>query len=109
MLVSTASSLIAGRASPINSAATGNFTYIRAHSLLNGLPPNVEGGVPPATGFVSLRYQPRSRFYVEGYSTLAGRQNRLSSLDLGDRRTGGGTFASATFKTSSVAAPVFAD
>ena len=71
-------------------SATGNFTYLRAHSLFNGLPPNVEGGVPPATGFVSLRYQPRSRFYVEGYSVLAGRQNRLSSLDLGDRRTGGG-------------------
>lgn len=71
-------------------SGSGNFTYIRAHSLLNGLPPNVEGGIPPATGFVSLRYQPRSRFYIEGYSTLAGRQNRLSSLDLGDRRTGGG-------------------
>lgn len=69
-------------------SANGNFTYIRAHSLLNGLPPNIEGGIPPATGFVSLRYQPRSRFYIEAYSTLAGRQNRLSSLDLGDRRTG---------------------
>jgi hemoglobin/transferrin/lactoferrin receptor protein len=71
-------------------SANGNFTYVRAHSLLNGLPPNVEGGVPPATGFVSLRYQPRgsSRFYVEAYSILAARQNRLSSLDLADRRTG---------------------
>jgi outer membrane receptor protein involved in Fe transport len=71
-------------------SATGNFTYIRAYSLLNGLPPNVEGGVPPATGFVSLRYQPRNstRFYVEAYSILAARQNRLSSLDLADRRTG---------------------
>lgn len=70
--------------------ANGNFTYVRAHSLLNGLPPNVEGGVPPATGFLSLRYQPKgaSRFYVEAYSTLAGRQRRLSSLDLSDRRTG---------------------
>src|SRR6185295_9350200 len=44
--------------------------------------------IPPATGFVSLRYQPRSRFYVEAYSTMTGRQNRLSSLDLTDRRTG---------------------
>jgi outer membrane receptor protein involved in Fe transport len=68
--------------------ANGNFTYIRAYSLLNGLPPNVEGGVPPATGFLSLRYQPRSRFYIEAYSTLTGRQRRLSSLDLADRRTG---------------------
>lgn len=71
-------------------SSTANFTYIRAYSLLNGLPPNVEGGIPPATAFVSLRYQPRSRFFVEGYSTLTGRQNRLSSLDLTDRRTGGG-------------------
>src|SRR5687768_8150250 len=71
-------------------SANANFTYIRAHSLLNGLPPNVEGGIPPATGFVNLRYQPLSRFYIEGYSILAGRQNRLSTLDLGDRRTGGG-------------------
>ncbi len=71
-------------------SATGNFTYIRAYSLLNGLPPNVEGGIPPATGFVSLRYQPHSRFYIEGYSTFTGRQNRLSSLDINDRRTGAG-------------------
>ena len=70
-------------------SGTANFTHIRGHSLLNGLPPNVEGGIPPATGFVSLRYQPRQRFYVEGYSTMAARQNRLSSLDLADRRTGG--------------------
>jgi hemoglobin/transferrin/lactoferrin receptor protein len=69
-------------------SGTANFTYIRAHSLLNGLPPNVEGGIPPASGFVSLRYQPRKRFYIEGYSIMTGRQNRLSSLDLGDRRTG---------------------
>ena len=69
--------------------ANGNFTYIRAHSLLNGLPPNIEGGIPAATGFLSLRYQPLgSRFYVEAYSTLTGRQRRLSSLDLADRRTG---------------------
>jgi outer membrane receptor protein involved in Fe transport len=70
-------------------SATGNFAYIRAHSLFNGLPPNMEGGIPPATGFVSLRYQPRSRWHVEGYSILAARQNRLSTLDLTDRRTGG--------------------
>ena len=65
-----------------------NFTYIRAYSLLNGLPPNVEGGVPNPAVNLSLRYQPRSRFYVEAYATLTGRQRRLSSLDLSDRRTG---------------------
>jgi hemoglobin/transferrin/lactoferrin receptor protein len=73
-----------------NFSTRGNFTYIRAHSLLNGLPPNVEGGVPPATGFLSFRYQPAasSRFYIEAYTVLAARQRRLSSLDLSDRRIG---------------------
>nr|MBA2733383.1 TonB-dependent receptor [Acidobacteriota bacterium] len=67
----------------------GNFTYIRAYDKATGLPPNIEGGSPPATGFLRLRYQPRGKHYwVEGYSTLTGRQRRLSSLDLSDRRTG---------------------
>jgi hemoglobin/transferrin/lactoferrin receptor protein len=67
----------------------GNFTYIRAKDKATGLPPNIEGGTPPPTGFLRLRYQPLGRrYWVEGYSTLAARQDRLSSLDLGDRRTG---------------------
>jgi hemoglobin/transferrin/lactoferrin receptor protein len=66
----------------------GNFTAITARSLFNDLPPNIEGGVPPPTAFLSLRYQPRSAFYLEAYSTIAGTQDRLSTLDLGDRRTG---------------------
>ncbi len=67
----------------------GNFTMIRAYNRATGLPPNIEGGTPPATGFVRLRYEPAGRHYfVEAYSTLADRQNRLSTLDLGDRRTG---------------------
>ncbi|HXD32828.1 MAG TPA: TonB-dependent receptor [Pyrinomonadaceae bacterium] len=68
--------------------AKANFTYVRAYSLLNGLPPNVEGGVPNPAAFMSLKYQPRSKFWLEAYSTIAWRQRRLSSLDLGDRRTG---------------------
>ena len=67
----------------------GNFTMIRAWDKATGLPPNIEGGVPPATAFLRLRYEPQSRHYfVEAYSTLAARLERLSSLDLGDRRTG---------------------
>jgi hemoglobin/transferrin/lactoferrin receptor protein len=65
-----------------------NFTYIRAYGLLDGLPPNIEGGVPNPAANLSLRYQPRARFYIEAYTTLTGRQRRLSSLDLSDRRTG---------------------
>ena len=89
-------------------SGTGNFTYIRAHSLLNGLPPNVEGGIPPATGFVSLRYQPRSRFYVEGYSTMAGGRivcrHSISPIEEPARRV-----RELTFKTSSVAERVCVD
>jgi outer membrane receptor protein involved in Fe transport len=67
----------------------GNFTYIRAEDKATGQAPNIEGGTPPATVFLRLRYQPRGgRYWVEAYSTLADRQSRLSSLDLSDRRTG---------------------
>ncbi|MFN2454278.1 MAG: TonB-dependent receptor domain-containing protein [Pyrinomonadaceae bacterium] len=67
----------------------GNFTLIRAKDRATGLAPNIEGGTPPATGFLRLRYEPPGkRYYVEAYSTLADRQNRLSSLDLSDRRIG---------------------
>lgn len=67
----------------------GNFTYVRAGDKQTGRPPNIEGGVPPATGFLSLKYAPAGRrFWIEAYSTLAARQDRLSTLDLGDRRTG---------------------
>ncbi len=67
----------------------GNFTYIRAADKQTDLPPNIEGGTPPPTGFLSLKYQPSGRrFWIEGYTNLAARQSRLSSLDLSDRRTG---------------------
>ncbi|HEX8773181.1 MAG TPA: TonB-dependent receptor [Pyrinomonadaceae bacterium] len=67
----------------------GNFTYIRAEDKATGLAPNIEGGTPPANVFLRLRYQPRGgRYWIEGYSTLADRQSRLSSLDLADRRIG---------------------
>lgn len=70
-----------------NWSARGNFTYIHAADKVTGLPPNIEGGTPPPTAFLSLKYS-RSKFWVEFYSTLAAKQGRLSSLDLSDRRTG---------------------
>ena len=63
------------------------FHYIHAEDKVTGVPPNIEGGTPPPTAFLSLRYA-RSRYWIEGYSTIADKQDRLSSLDLGDRRTG---------------------
>ena len=69
--------------------ATANFYYLRGVDKQTGGPPDLEGGMPPASGFLSLRWQPaRQRFWVEGYSVLAGQQDRLSSLDLADQRVG---------------------
>ena len=68
----------------------GNFSYVHATDKETNDPPNLGGaGVPPPLGFLRLRYQPANvRYFVEAYSTLAGRQDRLSTLDLSDRRTG---------------------
>ena len=68
----------------------GNFTYLRAEDSATGEPPSLGGaGFPPAYGFARLRYQPAGKkYWVEGYASAAGRQDRLSSLDLSDRRTG---------------------
>ncbi|HYG10334.1 MAG TPA: TonB-dependent receptor [Pyrinomonadaceae bacterium] len=68
----------------------GNYTYIHAADRQTGEAPNLGGGgLPPQMGFLRLRYQPRSRgYWVEAYATLAGRQERLSTLDVADRRTG---------------------
>ncbi len=66
----------------------GNYTYIHAADEATGLPPNIEGGTPPPQGFAGLRYEPTSRIWIEPFSIFARRQDRLSSLDLSDRRTG---------------------
>ncbi len=68
---------------------TANYTFVRAEDKETGLPPTIEGGTPPPTGFVSFKYQPIGKpFWLELYSTLAAKQDRLSTLDLSDRRTG---------------------
>ncbi|HMQ02622.1 MAG TPA: TonB-dependent receptor [Pyrinomonadaceae bacterium] len=68
----------------------GNYSYVYAEDMANGEPPNLGGGgIPPQLAFFSIRYQPGVRFWVEAYANGAGRQSRLSSLDLADRRTGG--------------------
>jgi len=77
----------------------GNFTWIHAEDRASGLPPNIEGGTPAPDGWLRLRWAPHGgrRFWVEPYLHAAARQERLSSLDLGDRRTG------ATRSRSSIA------
>jgi len=69
--------------------ASGNFYYLRGTDKDFGGPPDIEGGLPPASGFLSLRWQPRGkRYWVETYSNLVGLQDRLSSLEIADQRIG---------------------
>ncbi len=70
--------------------AAGNYSYVYAEDRATGAPPNLGGGgLPPQFAFMRLRYQPPGkRFWIEGYVNGAGRQSRLSTLDLSDRRTG---------------------
>jgi hemoglobin/transferrin/lactoferrin receptor protein len=66
-------------------------TYLRARDKKTGLAPNIEGGTPPLNGYFRIRYTPGGkRLWIEPYVYMAGAQNRLSSLDLSDRRIGGG-------------------
>jgi outer membrane receptor protein involved in Fe transport len=66
------------------------YTYLHAASKETGLPPNIEGGTPAPMGTVWVRYMRRSGpWWVEPYLNFASEQSRLSTLDLGDRRTGG--------------------
>lgn len=71
-------------------AVGANYTYVHAADRLTGDAPNLGGGgLPPQLAFARLIYQPvRKRYWIEGYATFAGRQDRLSTLDLADRRTG---------------------
>jgi outer membrane receptor protein involved in Fe transport len=65
------------------------YTYLHAASKETGLPPNIEGGTPAPGGTVWVRYMRRGGpWWVEPYLNFAGGQSRLSTLDLGDRRTG---------------------
>jgi len=65
------------------------FTYLFARDKRTGRPPNIEGGTPAPDGYLKVRYAPgNGRWWIEPYLHAAGRQPRLSSLDLEDRRTG---------------------
>ena len=67
------------------------LTYLRAKDTNTGLPPNIEGGTPAPDGWFSLRWmRADGRWSIEPYTHIAWKQSHLSSLDLGDRRTGAG-------------------
>jgi hemoglobin/transferrin/lactoferrin receptor protein len=64
-------------------------TYLHAEDKRTGAPPNIEGGTPALEGWLRLRWAPVGRsFWVEPYLRLVDRNDRLSSLDLEDRRSG---------------------
>jgi hemoglobin/transferrin/lactoferrin receptor protein len=68
---------------------TQNLTYVYAEDERTGLPPDIEPGIPPLTVVPALSYRPAGRrYWAEVYSTIAARQDRLSSLALSDRRIG---------------------
>jgi outer membrane receptor protein involved in Fe transport len=65
------------------------FTYLKASDRATGLAPNIEGGTPAPDGYLKFRYSPaKGRYWIEPYIHAAGRQERISSLALEDRRTG---------------------
>lgn len=67
------------------------LTYIRAEDTGTHRPPNIEGGTPHPMFFASARWtHANGKWYVEPYAEVAWKQTHLSSLDLGDRRTGAG-------------------
>jgi len=67
------------------------FTYLRARDTETDLPPNIEGGTPAPELWLSAQYTAKDgRWWVQPYAHVAWEQTRLSSLDLGDRRSGSG-------------------
>lgn len=67
------------------------FTYLRANDMRTGLPPNIEGGTPAPDAYLKVGYTaPTGRWWAGTYVHAAAPQDRLSTLDLDDRRTGAG-------------------
>lgn len=78
---------------------SGNVSYLRGTDVQTGSTPDIEGGLPPLHGILSVRWQPSGRpFWVEAFGYWSDKQDRLSSLELADQRIG------ATRSRSSIAA-----
>ena len=64
------------------------FTYYNVKDTRTGLAPNIEGGTPAPDGYLMLQYaHTGGKWWVQPYLHAAAEQSRLSTLDLGDRRT----------------------
>jgi outer membrane receptor protein involved in Fe transport len=64
-------------------------TWLHAEDPRTQRPPNIEGGIPAPDFWLKVRYSPAGKgYWFEPYLHASGRQGRLSSLDLSDRRVG---------------------
>lgn len=71
-------------------ALNANAFYTRGWDLRTGAPPNLENGIPPATGFVGIKWERAgSPAWVELYSNFAAPQRRFSDNDISQARIGG--------------------
>lgn len=71
-------------------AVNANGFLIRGTDLERGVAPSLENGIPPATGFAGIRWEPfGKRFWVEAYSNFADAQRRFSDNDFQQARIGG--------------------
>ncbi len=67
-----------------------NMFYVHGKDLRTGLPPNLENGIPPATGFAGIKWERAgSPGWVELYSSFAAPQRRFSDNDISQARIGG--------------------
>ena len=67
-----------------------NMFYVHGKDLRTGLPPNLENGVPPATGFAGVKWERAgSPVWIELYSNFAAPQRRFSDNDISQARIGG--------------------
>ena len=65
------------------------LTLLHAEDIETGLAPNIEGGTPGPDFYLKLKYaSPGGKFWFEPILHAVGKQTRLSTLDIEDRRTG---------------------
>ena len=71
-------------------ALNANAFYVHGLDLRTGLPASFENGIPPATGFASVKWEPAGApAWVEVYSNFAAPQRRFSDNDISQARIGG--------------------
>jgi outer membrane receptor protein involved in Fe transport len=71
-------------------ALNANAFYVRGTDLRTALPPNLENGVPPMTGFAGVKWERAGLpLWIEVYSNFAAPQRRFSENDISQARIGG--------------------